>query len=104
VSDVTVVQVEASVVGISFSVNADIFVDPEVASVIVSEEECVTVIGSLTFSRACIGVGVGGTLSDVLAIEVRSISSSAISWSLVPSNDVWVVEFSNSIGDCGNLE
>ena len=60
-SDVTVVQVEASVVGISFSVNADIFVDPEVASVIVSEEECVTVIGSLTFSRACIGVGVGGT-------------------------------------------
>lgn len=50
------------------------------------------------------GRGVGWALSDVLVIEVRSISSSAISWSLVPSVDVWVVEFSDSIGDCGNLE
>lgn len=68
-SDVTVVQVEASIGGV-FTFEADVFADPHVTGLIVSEEEGIAIRCTFALSGTGFGVGVSSTLSDVLGIEV----------------------------------
>lgn len=86
-----------------FTLYADVNVDPFHTLAVVINEEAVAFSIIITFNSAAWSIRVNRSSSDILGIEECSVGSLAISWSLVPSVEVWVVEFSESSSNSSNL-